>query len=226
MSQLTENKKKLITDSEPKSPIAEAYRTLRTNLQYSGLDEPIRTLMITSASPREGKSTTINNLAIAYAQAECKVLLLDADMRKPTVHQAFGVSNRNGLTGVMTGHCTTDEAIQKTHVKGLSVMTAGSVPPNPAEMLASNKMDQLLSQLKDQFDLILVDTPPVLAVSDAQIMSTKCDGVLLVVKAGELKRGLALRAKEQLSFVKARLLGVVLNQVKGIEAGPYYYYGN
>jgi len=182
--------------------------------------------MVTSASPREGKSTTINNLAVAYAQAECSVLLLDADMRKPTAHQAFGISNRYGLTGVLTGHCKAEEAIQSTHVNGLSVMTAGPVPPNPAEMIATNRMDRLLNELKDRFDLILIDTPPVLAVSDAQIMSTKCDGVLLVVKAGELKRGPALRAKEQLSFVKARLLGVVLNQAKGMEAAPYYYYGN
>ncbi|MBB6674807.1 CpsD/CapB family tyrosine-protein kinase [Cohnella nanjingensis] len=224
MSRLTESRKRIITDRQPKSPVAEAYRTLRTNLQYSGLDEPIRTLMVTSAAPQEGKSTTINNLAVAYAQGDCRVLLLDADMRKPTAHFAFGLSNRFGLSSVLAGQSELLEAVQSTHVHNLSVLTSGATPPNPAEMLASRKMDKLLADLRERYDLILIDTPPVLAVSDAQIVSTKCEGVLLVVKAGELKRGPALRAKEQLSFVGARMLGVVLNQAKGKDAGHYYNY--
>lgn len=224
MANRTDNRKRIVTDRMPHSPVAEAYRTLRTNLQYSGVDEPVRTLMVTSAAPREGKSTTINNLAVAYAQADCRVLLLDADMRKPTAHFAFGLSNRFGLSAVLSGRCDLPEAIQPTHVNHLSVLTAGPTPPNPAEMLASRKMDQLLAELRERFDLVLIDTPPVLAVSDAQIVSTKCEGVLLVVKAGELKRRPALRAKEQLSFVNARLLGVVLNQASGSEAAPYYEY--
>ncbi|WP_370639106.1 CpsD/CapB family tyrosine-protein kinase [Cohnella sp. REN36] len=219
-----ESRKRIITDRQPKSPIAEAYRTLRTNLQYSGLDEPIRTLMVTSATPEEGKSTTINNLAVAYAQGDSKVLLIDADMRKSTAHFAFGLSNRHGLSSLLSGQCELLDAVQQTHVHNLSVITSGATPPNPAEMLASRKMDKLIADLRERYDLILIDTPPVLAVSDAQIVSTKCEGVLLVVKAGELKRGPALRAKEQLSFVNARLLGVVLNQAKGPEAGTYYDY--
>ncbi|MFC5401543.1 CpsD/CapB family tyrosine-protein kinase [Cohnella soli] len=226
MPRPTDDRKKLITAAQPKSPAAEAYRTLRTNLQYSGLDDPIRSMMITSAVPTEGKSTTINNLAIAYAQSDRQVVLIDADLRKPTAHHAFGVSNRFGLTGLLTGRCSLEEAVISTHVKGLSVITAGVVPPNPAEMLASRKMDELLEELRERFDLVLIDTPPVLAVSDAQIISTKCDGVLLVVKAGKLKRAEALRAKEQLTFVQARLLGVVLNQAKSADGGSYYYYGS
>lgn len=215
----------LVTASRPKSPVAEIYRTLRTNLQFAGLDEPLRALMVTSAEPREGKTTTINNLAVAYAQADCRVLLIDADLRRPTAHRTFGLSNRLGLTGVLTGQGGIDEAVQETAVEGLSVLVSGPVPPNPAEMVGSRKMDALLSELKGRYDLLLVDTPPVLAVSDAQILSTKCEGVLLVVKSGGLTRKNALRAKEQLQFVGARMVGVVINQAKGKDAGQYDYYG-
>nr|WP_125665848.1 CpsD/CapB family tyrosine-protein kinase [Paenibacillus baekrokdamisoli] len=206
------------------SPISESYRTLRTNLQYAEVDRTLQLLMVTSANPREGKTTTINNLAVAYAQAEKSVLLMDADLRKPTAHQTFQLSNRCGLTHVLTGQAATSEAIKDTSIKHLRVMPSGSVPPNPSELLGSRKMDMLLDELRGKFDLILIDTPPVLAVSDAQIMASRCDGVLLVVNARSVKRQQAVKARDALQFVHARIVGVALNQTSTKEMSSYYTY--
>ncbi|NEW04721.1 CpsD/CapB family tyrosine-protein kinase [Paenibacillus sp. SYP-B3998] len=216
----------IITNLNPKSPISEVYRTLRTNIQFSSVDMHYQTLMITSSGPMEGKSTTINNLAVVYAQTNKKVLLIDADLRKPTAHHTFRISNRHGLTDMITNQCSLDMSIKETDIQNLSVMTAGTIPPNPSEILASQKMSGLLEELKEKFDFILIDTPPVLAVSDAQIIATKCDGVILVVDAGRVKREVVLKAKSSLEFVKAHILGVVLNKISQKESvNPYFYYG-
>ncbi|QHT64006.1 CpsD/CapB family tyrosine-protein kinase [Paenibacillus lycopersici] len=214
----------IITDLNPLSPISEAYRTLRTNLQYAGVDRSLQLLMVTSASPREGKTTTINNLAVAYAQADKSVLLLDADLRKPTAHQTFQLSNRCGLTHVLAGNAAAREAVKETHIRNLSVMPSGSIPPNPSELLASRKMDLLLDELRQSFDLVLIDTPPVLAVSDAQIMASRCDGVLLVINARSGKRQHAAKARDALQFVQAKIVGVALNQTAASELSGYYSY--
>lgn len=216
----------VIAHSHPKSPVSESYRTLRTNIQYSSVDRLCKTMMVTSSSPMEGKSTTINNLAVVYAQSNKKVLLIDADLRKPTAHHTFHLSNRYGLTDMLTSQCTLDMAVKVTDIPNLEVMTSGSIPPNPSEILASQKMTGLLEELQQRYDIVLLDTPPVLAVSDAQIIASKCDGVILVVDSGKVKRDLVQKAKNSLEFVQANLLGVVLNRIARPSGNAYYYYGN
>ncbi|WP_281885446.1 CpsD/CapB family tyrosine-protein kinase [Paenibacillus sp. YYML68] len=227
MLPLTNNRRPIITHENPKSPISEAYRTLRTNIQFSAIDEDLRILMVTSAGPGEGKSTTLTNLAVAYAQTDLKVVLIDADLRKPTMHHTFTQTNRWGLTSVLAGQAQLDEVIRETYIPNLSIITAGPIPPNPSEMLSSKRMTALLDELKSRYDIVLIDTPPALAVTDAQIVATKCDGVILVVDSGKVKRDMAIKAKANLDHVKARILGVVLNNMdrKNAESYYYYYYG-
>ncbi|AZN38593.1 CpsD/CapB family tyrosine-protein kinase [Paenibacillus albus] len=223
MSKLA-SKRHLISFVEPKSPISEAYRSLRTNIDFSSIDDNIQVIMVTSATPGEGKSTTIANLAVVYAQADRKVVLIDADMRRPTAHHTFSVSNRRGLSTILSRQCDIEESVQSTEIPNLSIIPSGPVPPNPAEMLASKRMSALIEQLREQFDVVLIDTPPTLAVTDAQIVSTKCDGSLLVLEAGKVKSDMVLKAKQQLTQVNARILGVVLNSVKQKNGDGYYYY--
>ncbi|KQO15779.1 CpsD/CapB family tyrosine-protein kinase [Paenibacillus algorifonticola] len=214
----------LITETNPKSPISEAYRILRTNIDFSNLEEEIRTLMVTSTKMNEGKSTTSANIAVTYAQSNKRVLLIDADMRKPTQHQLFRVSNQIGLTSVLSNQKEWETAIQATSVSGLSILPAGPVPPNPSEMLASKRMDQLLEKMKEHYDIIIVDTPPIMVVTDAQIVASKSDGVVLVIDSGTVKKEVAIKAKASLEHVKARILGVVLNKIKRSSSEGYLYY--
>ncbi|WP_338553114.1 CpsD/CapB family tyrosine-protein kinase [Paenibacillus sp. KS-LC4] len=214
----------LITETNPKSPISEAYRILRTNIDFSNLEEEIRILMVTSTKMNEGKSTTSANIAVTYAQSNKKVLLIDADMRKPTQHQLFRVSNQVGLTSVLSNQKEWETAIQTTSVSGLSLLPAGPVPPNPSEMLASKRMDQLLGKMKEHYDIIIVDTPPIMVVTDAQIVASKSDGVVLVIDSGTVKKEAAIKAKASLEHVKARILGVVLNKIKRSSSEGYLYY--
>jgi capsular exopolysaccharide synthesis family protein len=226
MSQ-SESRRRLITVVNPRSPVSETYRTLRTNIEFASVDEALQVIMVSSAGPGEGKSTTIANLAVAFSQSDRKVLLIDADMRKPTAHKSFQISNRFGLSSVISQQCTLQEVIQSSDIPNLDIMTSGPIPPNPAEMLASKRMTALLEELKGKFDIVLIDTPPLLAVTDAQIASTKSDGVVLVVDQGRVKRQFAQRAIQNLQNVNARILGVVLNNVKrrSNEEAYYYYYG-
>ncbi|ACS99032.1 CpsD/CapB family tyrosine-protein kinase [Paenibacillus sp. JDR-2] len=214
----------VVADANPTSPISEAYRTLRTNLQYAETDRPLQLLMVTSAGPEEGKSTTILNLAVTYAQMERRTILVDADLRKPTSHYNFGLSNRTGLSHVLSGQADLSEVIKETRIKGLDVLPSGPVPPNPSELLGSSRMEELLGKLREQYDMVLIDTPPVLAVADAQVVANKCDGVLLVVNARTGKKQHAIKAKNALKFVQARIVGIALNQTAHREAGPYYEY--
>lgn len=216
--------RRLITQYNPKSPISEAYVKLRTNIELSAIDAPIQVIMMTSANPGEGKSTTAGNLAMVYAQADKKVLVIDADLRKPTAHHYFMVSNRGGLTSVLTGQQTLSGAIKETPVDNLHVLTSGPIPPNPSELLSSKRFAALLEELRQKYDVVIVDTPPILAVADAQIVSTLCDGVVLVLNAGQVKRDLAVKAKTALEHAKARILGVVLNNLERKAADAYYYY--
>jgi len=214
----------LITDINPRSPISETYRSLRSNIEFSSIDREIRTLMMTSAGPAEGKSTTTANLAVTYAQAGKRVLVVDADLRKPTLHHTFGLTNRWGLTSVMIGQASLEQVLQDTNVENLWCLTSGPLPPNPAELLASKKMTSLLETLKQEFDIILIDTPPVIAVTDAQIVASKCDGVVMVIDYGNVKREIALKAKQLLELARANLLGVVINNKKHTRNKEYYYY--
>lgn len=218
------SKRQIITDIHPKSHISEAYRTLRTNIQFSNIDEQIQTIMVTSAGPGEGKSTTSSNLAVTYAQSEKNTLLIDCDLRKPTAHRTFMLSNRWGVSNLLAQLCDIDDVIQPTYIPGLSVIPSGPVPPNPSEMLGSKRMTSLLEELKARYDMIIIDSPPTLAVTDAQIIASKCDGVLLVLDSGRVKRDAAIKMKSNLERVNAKILGVVLNNIKRKQGEEYYYY--
>lgn len=217
--------RKLITRSNSRSPISEQYRTIRTNIEYSSVEEEISSIVVTSSGPGEGKSTTIANLAVVFAQQGKKVLLVDADMRKPTVHYTFQVKNNFGLTNILTKQRKLAETVQPTDEENLFILTSGPIPPNPAEILGSKLMGELLKEAHEQFDLVLLDTPPVLAVTDAQILANKCSGTILVVSSGKTEVEAAVKAKELLVNSKAKLLGVVLNNKKAKESQYYYYYG-
>ncbi len=209
---MTDPKDTLITLSDPRSPAAEAYRTLRTNLYFSALDRPIKTLVVTSAEPEAGKSTTLANLGVTLAQGGKRVILADGDLRRPKQHDVFGVSNARGLTTMLLE----DAALQspplvETGVPGLWLLPSGPLPPNPAELLGAAKMEQVIAALCERADMVLFDAPPVIAVSDAAVLASKVDGVLLVVDAGRTRREHAQRAKAQLEKAHVRIVGAVLN---------------
>jgi len=216
----------LITHLNPKSPIAEQYRTIRTNIDFSIADRNLRSLVVTSSGPGEGKSMTTANLAVVMAQQGRKVLLVDADLRKPTVHYTFRLVNTEGLSNLLTKRAKLTDVLTKTDVDNLYVITSGPIPPNPAELLSSRAMHELMTQALGIFDIIIFDTPPVLAVTDAQILSSQADGTVLVVASGTTEKDAALEAKDLLQKSQARILGVVLNRQPIKNSRYYYYYGN
>jgi len=222
---LLDSKRKLIAKYDPKSPISEQYRTIRTNILYSSVDEEIRSLMVTSSGPGEGKSTTTGNLAVVFAQQGKTVLLIDADLRKPTVHYTFKLTNTTGLTSVLTNQIDIKEAVNKTDEENLFVLPSGPIPPNPSELLGSKAMHNFMEQALEEFDLIIFDTPPVLAVTDAQILGNLCQGSILVVSSGKTEKDALIKTKELLTSTNGKLLGVVLNNKKIDKKGSYYYYG-
>jgi capsular exopolysaccharide synthesis family protein len=207
-----------IMQINPNAPSSEAYRALRLNIEFSVFDREVKTITVTSANRGEGKTTTALNLAVAYAQLGKRVILLDADLRNPSIHLAFGGDNSRGLTNYLTNKNAMNEITQESHVQNLSTITSGPIPPNPAELLASKQMNSLLAQLKMNYDMIIVDTPPVLTLTDAKIMAAKCDGVLLVLEYGKVKRNAAKKVKEELMLAKAKLMGVVLNKINKKDA--------
>ncbi|MBI2862845.1 MAG: CpsD/CapB family tyrosine-protein kinase [Chloroflexi bacterium] len=213
---------RLVTLRDPRSPSAEAFRTLRTNIQFSSLDQPIRTLLLTSASSEEGKSTILANLGVTFAQAGSRTVLVDCDLRRPSLHSLFELDNTAGLTTAVIGEATEALPLRETSVANLWVLPSGPLPPNPAELLASRRMDALIQRLKEQADLVLFDAPPVIAVTDAAILAGKVDGVLLILAVGKTKREHANRAKAALERVNARLLGAVLNDVR-LDSRVYRY---
>lgn len=215
----------LMSHQRPKSPISEQYRTLRTNIQFSNVDRNIRSIMVTSSVQEEGKSTTAANLAVVFAQQDKKVLLVDADLRKPTVQYTFQLENYIGLTNVLTQQTTLSAAIQHSSIDNLWVLTSGPIPPNPTELLGSQAMEDLFANMYKQFDVIILDTPPVLPVADAHILASQCHGSVLVIKSNAVKKDAVLKAKDILLNAKAKLLGAVLNQKKQPQAEQYYYYG-
>ena len=222
-----ENQKYLGFEVErnPKSVISEAYRTLRTNIQYSSFDKKIQTILVTSAEVAEGKSTVSGNLALTFAENNNKVILIDCDLRKPSLHKKFKISNMVGLSELLLGKVNLQEAVQK-HSDNLFVLTSGKLPPNPAEMLASSAMTNLLDKLKEEYDVIILDSAPVGAVTDAQILSTKVDGTILVARAQRTKRDTVLEAEDSLKKVGANIIGCVLQGVDNLKGKYYYYYGN
>ena len=222
----------LITQNDPKNPAAEAYRVIRTSIQFAQAGKELKSIALTSCTPNEGKSTTIANLAVVLTQAGKSVLLIDCDMRNPTVHKNFNLSNKVGLSSCISMGTPLADAVQQTKVENLYALTGGVVPPNPSELLGSEKMKALLEEAGASYDYVLIDTPPILPVTDALIVSRFVDGMILVVASGEVKVEMARDVKNQLVNSGANILGVVLNKVRsehhgyGYGYGYYYYYGH
>ena len=216
---------RLIVLDDPRSFVAESYRVLRTNLHYANPDAPIRRLLVTSAGEGEGKSTTVANLAVCFAQADRAVLLIDADLRRPVINTLFRQPATPGLSSYLAGDAMFDAIIQKTAVPNLSIIASGPTPPNPAELVGSRRMRELLEAASERFDMILLDSPPVLAVSDAGALVPMVDGVLLVVGSGLAARLGLRRAKEAIQAVQGRIVGAVLNRFDASAQGyPKRYY--
>jgi non-specific protein-tyrosine kinase len=219
------SKFKLIASAEPRSPVTEAFRSLRTNIQFSSVDKPIHTILITSAGPAEGKSMVSANLAVVMAQAGLRVVLLDADLRRPTAHKFLNRPNRNGLTDLVLQASTGWEgSVQETAVRNLALVSSGQLPPNPSELLGSQKMQQLLKRLAEHSDIVVIDSPPLLAVTDASVLARVADAVLMVLDADTTRIGAALQAKAQLEQVGAKLIGLVMNKIPVGRGGYYQYY--
>jgi capsular exopolysaccharide synthesis family protein len=218
----------LINHLYPKFSIAEDYRTVRTSILFSHADSSPKTICFTSTLPQEGKTATISNLAVSFAQLEGKVLLVDADLRKPRLHKVFNLRNLSGLSSYLAGKNAFDEVIQKTSIDNVWTIPSGPHPPNPAELLNSKRMKELLAQAKDKFNVVLLDTPPVLAVIDPVIVSSLADSTVFVVRAGKTTRRPLARAVEEVRKSKADIIGVVFNEVRigrqGIGTPFYHYY--
>ncbi len=214
----------LITQSRPLSQMAESYRALRTSLLLTSVGAPPKTILITSALPREGKSTTSINTAIVLAQKGTRVLLIDADLRRPSIHKTLGLGPRIGLSNVLTGGATLQQAtVRSTLLPNLYILPAGTAPPNPSELLASARMFDLLAEMREQYDHIVVDTPPTLSVTDAVVLSTRADAVVLVIRSAQTTKPALRRARDILAQVNARVAGVLLNAVN-LDSPDYYYY--
>lgn len=214
----------LVSRFAPKSPVTEAYRILRTNLQFLSIDNPIRSIVFTGVGPRAGKTLTTANLGVVMALAGKRVILVDGDLRHPALHTVFGQMNDKGLTNVLIGECALGDVLRTTDIANLLCLTSGAAPPNPVELLNSQRMREMVGELLRLGDIVLFDAPPVLAVADAAIIAALADGTVLVVAAGETLPPAAAKAKQVLENAKARLLGVVLNNCRVRESEPSYYY--
>jgi polysaccharide biosynthesis transport protein len=218
-------KRTLITELNHNAPVAEAYRMLRTNIRFALVDTPLQTVMVTSPGPSEGKSTTAANLAVVMAQAGHRTILVDADLRRPVQHKLFDVPNKEGLTSALVEReSTLTEYLRDTGVENLRVLPAGPLPPNPSELLGSQRMREVVAELQREADLVILDTPPVLAVTDSALIASSISGALLVLRAGQTHLEAARRAVEQLQGVQATILGAVMNGVREGREGYYYYY--
>lgn len=206
-----------------KSLVAEQYRTIRTNIAFSSVQTNLRSILVTSSVPGEGKSFSAANLAAVFAQQEKKVLLVDADLRKPTIHETFQLENVTGLTNVLVGTCSLSETVQQTPIDNLYILTSGPTPPNPAELLSSKAMGDLILDIYDQYSLVIFDSPPLLAVADGQILANQTDGSVLVVLSGKTKIDTVQKAKDALEQSKAKLLGALLNKKKLKKPDLYSY---
>lgn len=218
---LSEN---LITHTKPTSPAAEAFRTFRTNLQYTSIDKKVKSIVITSPEIQDGKTVTSSNLAISIANTGKKVLLVDADLRKPNVHNQFKITNSKGLTHLLVEELNMDEVLYAIPgISNLHVLTSGIIPPNPSELLSSNKMKELVHEFTQSYDMVIIDTPPIGLVSDGVILSRIVDGVVITVLAQKTKVNTALNAAKALRTVEANILGVVLTKMNTKKNGYYEY---
>jgi capsular exopolysaccharide synthesis family protein len=215
----------LVTQARPQSQMAESYRALRTSLLLSSLGSPPKVILVTSAMPQEGKTTTSINCAIVLAQKGTRVLLMDADLRRPGIHKALGMGPRSGLSNILTGSADAQQAVTRSPlIPSLFVLPAGTPPPNPAELLASVNMRDLIDSLRNDYDHIVIDTPPTLSVTDAVVLSTRADAVVLVIRSGRTTKQALRRARELLTRVNAKVTGVLLNAVDLSSPDYYYYY--
>ena len=215
--------KSIISYNDPKSVISEQYRSIRTNIEYSNVDQNTKTILVTSSDKNEGKTTTVSNLAVSFANLNKKVLIIDCDLRNPSIHKMFRLNNIYGLTDILAKDRAVDKCIQETELKNLYVLTAGAIPPNPAEILSSEKMKNLIEDLKNIYDYIFIDTPPIGLVTDAGALSSFIDGVVLVVKSESVEKKYLEETKKKLDAVDARILGAILNSYKS-EQKDYNYY--
>jgi protein-tyrosine kinase len=222
-SDLTMMGRRLVTVSDSRSIIAEQFRTIRTNIKFSVPDTELKTILVTSSTPGEGKSTNAANLGVVFAQEGKKVLIVDADMRKPTLHHTFGIFNTVGLSTVLSKQNEFNCAIQETPIVGLFVLPSGPIPPNPAELLSSKTFATFLEEMKKNYDIVIFDAPPLLSVSDAQVLSHQCDGTLLIIHSGVVEKEDVLKAQSILTSSQAKILGAVLNNYKMPKNRKYYY---
>ena len=226
---LDEQQKKgtsLVTITNPNSVLAEQFRTIRTNIQFSMIDRDLKTILFTSSGPYEGKSTVAANIAAVFADQGKRVALIDADMRKPTVFRTFNIQNTKGLSNLITNReIRIADVVQYVEDADLDIITSGPIPPNPSELLNSTRMNEIIKELENIYDLILFDMPPVVSVTDAQIMATKTDGVVFVIRRGIAHTEDVIHAKELLDMVHANVLGVVFNGAEKKTDRSYSYYG-
>lgn len=215
---------KIASLERPQSNISEAYRSIRTGIEFSNLDKGLKVICIASSKKDEGKSTVVANLAVNFAKIDKKVLLIDGDLRNPTTNRLFDLANTNGIVDILLGKKNLNDCIKKTKQENLYILTGGTIPPNPAEVLSSKKMSEFIESIKDEYDYIFIDSPPVGVVSDASIISAYSDGVIFVVGANEVDSNLAKIAKERLDGVKANIVGVILNKFKTDTNSEYYNY--
>jgi capsular exopolysaccharide synthesis family protein len=214
----------LVAFKDPKSPVSEVYRTLRTNIKFASFEREIKTIAITSTGPNEGKSTVTSNLGIIMAQSGHKVLIMEGDLRNPTIHKYFNLTNRHGLTNLMVEDAPYKDYLRDPEIQNLDILTGGPTPPNPAEILGSLRARKLIETLRQDYDYVLIDTPPLALVTDAALVASICDGTILVVGAGETVSQMVVKTRDLLDKAKANILGVVLNKVRRTKSDRYYYY--
>lgn len=205
-------KRNLIAYTNPESIISEQYRTIRTNLYFINGERKSNTLLITSPGKWEGKSTTASNIAVSMAQQKEKVLLIDGSLRNPSVHHIFKTANNTGLTDILTGKVSFEETVLSSEIGSLDILTSGTIPFNPAELLASEMMKQLLQKVSSLYDIILIDSPPVLEVTDTKILANLSNGVVLVVRKDKTKMESAIESRKVLEYAKSKIVGVILNE--------------
>lgn len=215
----------LITYKDPKSPVSESYRMLRTNLHYLNIDKENKAIVVTSSNPGEGKTTTMANLAVTMSQVGQRVLLVECDLRKPRIHKSFRVGNTKGLVNVIVEKVPVQDVIQKIdELPNLEIITSGPIPPDPTEILESQMMQELIAKFREAYDVILFDAPPVCSVTDAAVLTSLVDGVILVVASAETNIESAKLAKKLLNKVNGNILGVVLSKADTSKTGGYYYH--
>lgn len=215
---------RLIFSPSMKAPVVEAYKMLRTNIQFSNFDDKLKVILVTSSMQEEGKSTISSNLAISMAQTGKKVLLVDCDFRRPSIHNAFHILNVKGLTNVLVEKLDFHAISNSVGIPNLEVLTSGPKPPNPSELLGSTRMETFINNVSKEFDFVILDAPPVLPVTDAMVMTKLVDGVIFVLKYGHVPREMAIKAKESLEMVGAKILGAVINSIPGKNMGYYRNY--